>query len=340
MPGNLYVSSTTDSQEAVDAAADYGGDVERQTEEEKPEQLELPEVEETETVAAQEPALPESEEGEEEEPQEEEEPEEVSPPEAAQVEGESKRQLRAQNKRLLVRDREKDQEIAELRRQLTERAPKPPVETTLKEPKQTDLAYFENGQFNFERFADDRTRWFNQQEKLATEQKAQDELNARIQAGIQQRVSRLMDGFKTQYPDAKFIGQGMRPGTGEMATDIISRMKTGSAEVLDYLYRTPEVRSRIEDLYDPADLPGSRDEMRDLLADLQSQLLESKSPSNGSSSSPARSPRPRATPPAPIRPVGGAAAVTNPSGNWYREDMPQSEFKRMRNAGYDIGGRR
>jgi hypothetical protein len=317
MANEVYVSSTTDSQEDVERAAAFGEDVQpldEETPEQPPEVSPDDEEGEAETPAAQEPAQPDSEEEVEEEP-EEAEPEEEAPPEqAARAEGESKRQLRATNARLLAR-------IAELERERGKPA-KP-------EEQEDDLA-------GFPKYAD------KQYAGKTTEHVNRDQIRFEIQRDKQESAARQLEMAKDGFREQERIYAQAHPGYWEAAAKVSSNGETplppvvidllmatpapASPALVDHLANHTESHARLWSLAQQGEAG-----IPEIVKQLHSIGMSLQASSNGSSSTPHRSPQPRNPPPPPIRPVRGSVGTVAASQDLYSPDMDYQTHKRIMN---------
>lgn len=326
MSGTITVSSTTDSQEAVDAAAEYGERTLPFPEEEKPGTTS--EVEEAETVAAQEPAEPpENEEEEEaaEEPEEEQEPPEQA---SARPEGQSKRQLRAQVARLMSQMSEMREELRKVKQPEAVEPPKPDYS---KRPDAADPKYRGKG---MESVMYDTARHAIQEAEQEKSNETRKEMEKKVLARrdlVLNRYEQQAADARVKYPDFNEAVDGM----GALSDTIVGTVKQflNGAEVAYYLAKNPDLLEELKS-WDSIDVDEGYSKTIATLHNIAEQLRESK-PSSPLASSPSpRSPQPRPAAPRPLRHVGGASAATSAPVNPDR--MSMKDYNDWRNAG---GGR-
>jgi hypothetical protein len=290
MAGEITVSSTTDSQEAVNQAAAFKSDklVTSQPEEATTEQRS--EAEQAETEAESEPAeKPEKEEPEEDEP-EEEQPE--------QAVGKTRRKLLRQVSRLNSRNvtLQEQLEEANIRLRKLERGgeEKPPAEAAPSGKPDPRDAKFKTYEDYVEALADYKL----EQKEKAKAQAAQEE----YLRGIFDDYNKQVEGARDLHDDFDdVVDQSV--AVPIVAINAMYEMDNG-AEVAYYLGKHPDVRDQLLEW----NTPGTKGGYRRIIVELN-KISEELS-GNGSASTPTRNSqnsRPRTQAPAPIRPVSGAS---------------------------------
>lgn len=291
MAGNITVSSTTDTQDAVNAAARYG--VAAETVE--------PEVEtddkETETREAETPAEPEPA-----KPPEQDEPDEE---EEAEPESKSRRKL---NRKVLRLHSELDEARERIRKLEAEKGGKPdeapaPQGKPTRDQFKTDEAFVEA-------LADyriaEREKQRAEQERQAYAQMLADDYNQQVETArtTHEDFDEVIDS------DAKIP---------QLAIDVMKEMENG-AEVAYYVAKHPEVREKLLEWNEPYVRGGGRK----IISTLDS-IADKLNGGSSSPSPPSEAPKPRpavARPPAPIKPVGGASpsrSTVEPDSLSYRD---------------------
>ena len=321
MAGQIVVSSTTDSQDAVNAAAEYGNSQpEKKKVEQSSEALEAESVAESETAKT------------EEEPQEEEPKEEEGEEEEPEVVDKHKKKLLRQINRLTGQRYSLQEQLDEVREQLRkvkegggggqqqQAAPQP----GRPKPDPKDAKY--KGR-PYEEFVEDFTDWKVEQREIA---KAIAEQQAYVR-GIFDDYNASVARAREKIADFdEVVGKDNVP-VPLIAINAMYELENGP-EVAYYLARHPDVREQLLEWNEPNVRGGVRKIMAAL--DRISEQLSPQQPASGSNNGSPQRPRP-VSPPAPIKPLGGASATRT---SVPMDEMPYQEYKRAREA--EIRGRR
>lgn len=329
MSGTITVSSTTDSQEAVDQAAEYGEQTLPFPEEEKPGTTS--EAEEAETVADQEPA--EQPENEEEEEAEEEEPE--SPEQARPAMGRTRREREATIARLLAKDQARDKQFAEMQKELEQlrklQSPEPQKPDYSKRPDAADPKYRGKG---MESVMYDTARHAMQEAEQEKAEQSRKQIEQKVLARrdfVLNRYEQQAAEARAKYSDFNEVVDGM----GALSDTIVGTIKQqlNGAEVAYYLAKNPDLLEELKS-WDSIEVDEGYSKTIATLQNIAEQLRESKGSTPAASSPTPRSPQPRPAAPRPLRHVGGASAATSAPVNPDR--MSMKDYNDWRNAG---GGR-
>jgi hypothetical protein len=303
MAGEVVVSSTTDSQAAVDAAAHAYGEQPGEEKVEQPEPSEkAKEKPEDETEAESETAKPESEEEEEEE--------------LAEPASKGRRRLLRRVSTLTGRNFRLQEQLDELQARLKQAdgGPKTPAPAAGPPPKPTQDQFKD-----YESFVEALADWrIDERDRL----KAQQAHEAYVQQIYTEYNQQVDDARETHQDFDEVVGQAAQ--VPMVAINMMYELDNG-AEVAYFLGKHPEVREQMLEW----NTPGTKGGIRKIVVELDriSTQLSGKSSSNGTS------PKPRvAAPPAPIKPVGATSRSTANPGEmnmrdykkWYAENFPNS----------------
>jgi len=310
----ITVSSTTDSEESVRQAINYGLKTAPATQTAE-EPAEHPEADEAETGADQEPAQkresePEPDEPEEEEPEEEHDEEEEEPEQQARPVGKTRRKLlrrlsRLHGENLTLQER---LEEAEQRIRRMEGGEKPAADAApMGKPNPKDYKDYEA---YVEALADYKIAQRDQQKA----KEAQDEYAKQV---IEEYNQQVKDARETHDDFDEVVGQSAQVPI--IAINAMYELENG-AEVAYYLGKHPEVRAELLEW----NTPGTKGGVGKIFATINrisEQLQNHSSRSNGNATAPAR-PQPRTSAPAPIKPVGSSASSrsTADPGNMSYQD--------------------
>ena len=296
MSGDVTVASTTDSQEAVDAAANYGIVTAQPAAAPAEETVETPssDAEEAETVARSEPAR-------------EEEPEEEEPSEPAEEEEEPEQEAMGKTRRKLLRtvsrlnreryDLKERLEIAEEKlRRFDERGSKEPAPAAAP-PGRPDKDKYAN----VDDYVQDMVKWtLEERARLDTQQKIE-QYKQEAFANYNRELENARDTY-SDFDDV--LRQEMT--IPELARDVMFEMDNGP-EVAYYLGTHPETVGKLLEYNAPFRRGGQARIVAELYK-ISDQLGESSQSapvkSNGSSKTTRTAPRR----PEPIEPVRGGSA--------------------------------
>ena len=320
----VTVSSTTDTQEQVTAAANYGLKATSEAAAASPEaeNEEHPEAEEAESGAEPEPA--QDDESEETPEEEEEESEEAAATDRHM--GKTRRKLLRQISRLNGRNVSLQEQLdaAEERLKRLEGGEKAPVSAaqTAAQAKPNPKDYKD-----YEEYVEALADWKIAQRDAERAQAAQRELVQEIIDDYNQQV----EAARETHDDYDTI-VGTSAQVPIIAINAMYELENG-AEVAYYLGQHPEVRAQLLEW----NQPGFRGGIRKILAKLNNisediSVPPAKSSASRSPNAPVR-PRPSTTAPPPIKPVGNASA-SKPTGEapksfqdykkWYAKRYPNS----------------
>ena len=288
----ITVSSTTETKEALQAAANYGL---KTGEAEPPEQPEVeneehPEVDKTETGAESEPARDDESEPPEQPEEEEEEPEEEEPDKPV---GKTRRKLLRRLSRLHSENLTLQERLEAAEAKLRGTKPAEAVSDAKPDPKN-----FKDYEAYIEALAD----WKMEQRDKQRAKTAQDEF-----------LKSMFDDYNQQIEAARETHDDFDDVVNTsaqvpiIAINAMYEMENG-AEVAYYLAKHADVRAELLEYNEP----GHRGGVRKILATLDrisAELSPSKSsPSRSNGDAPVRH-RPQSAAPAPIRPVGSGAST-------------------------------
>jgi len=287
MAGEITVSSTTDSQEAVNQAAAHQGSrlVTSQPEEERPEQAS--EAEQAETDAESEPAeQPEKEDEEESEP-EEEQPE--------QPVGKTRRKLLRQVSRLNSRN-------ITLQEQLEEATNKIRQFERTGETKPADAA--PGGKPDPR---DPKFKTYEDYVEALADYKLEQKEQAKAKAAQEEYLRGIFDDYNKQVEAARDLHEDFDDAVNvtvpTVAINALYEMDNG-AEVAYFIAKHPDIREQLLEWNNPHLKGGYRKiivELNKISEDLNGNGSAASSNRNSHNS------RPRTQAPAPIRPVSGAS---------------------------------
>ena len=313
MSGDVTVTSTTDSQEAVDAAANLGIVTARPTQPVE-EKVETPSVaEEAETAARREPAP-------------EEESEEEEPSEPAEEEEEPEQEAMGKTRRKLLRtvsrlnreryDLKERLEVAEGKLRQIERGGKEEPAPAAAPPGRPDKDKYAD----VDQYVQDMVKWtLDERARLDAQQKIEQYKQETFSA-----YNREVESARDNHEDFdEVLGQEIT--IPELARDVMFEMDNGP-EVAYYLGKHPEVVEKLLEY----NAPFRRGGQARIVAELYklSEKLEGNSsePVAAESDGSSKTTRPVRRAPAPIEPVrGGSAKVAvNP------DTLPYRDFKKWR----------
>lgn len=289
MASEITVSSSTDTQKAVDEAARYGSKS-ATTEAEKAEPKESEVAQEAETEAEPETATEES---------SKEEPEEEG--EESEVVGKTRRKLLRQVSRLNSRNITLQEQLEEARERLRKAEEgaggKPPSPAQQGKPDPKDAKY--KGR-PYEEYVEDLADWKLSQREVAKAQAEQDQYVRQVFDDYNQQVEQMRD----KYDDFdEVLGKDNVP-VPMIAINAMYEMSNG-AEVAYYIAKHPELREQLLEWNEPNTRGGIRRIIVELdrISEQLGGTSASRSKNNGSPK-----PRPVTAAPAPIKPLGGASA--------------------------------
>lgn len=304
----IMVSSTTDTQEQVQQAANYGLKTAQASARPQPEveTVEHPEADEAVTGAESETAHTreseepeEEEEGPDEEPGEEEEEEQPARPVGKTRKKLLRRLSRLHGENLTLQEKleEAEQRIRRYEGAGGEKGEKPAAETApMGKPNPRDYK-------DYEQYVEALADW-----KIAQrdQQKAQEAYNEYAQQVVEEYNQQVSDARETHDDFDQVVGQSAQVPI--IAINAMYELDNG-AEVAYYLGKHPEVRAELLEW----NTPGTKGGVRKIFAaidriseQLSNHSSSARSNSNGDTA-PARQ-QPRTSAPAPIKPVGGSSS--------------------------------